>query len=164
MHKAACNKDYLLATMLLDLATSQILQDMANPILASQLQNTLLQVQEIGLGPRELKKLWRFVNTFFKAGVVDANLVRLTANIYRQVNDQNCVDCLRSMYAEYFNGAEAVGPQQEQKSSLTLRMDALNLTTEGNDQNSGLESRDESGAPVTCQPDSSVPDDCLELD
>ena len=164
MHKAACNKDYLLATMLLDLATSQILQDMANPILASQLQNTLLQVQEIGLGPRELKKLWRFVNTFFKAGVVDANLVRLTANIYRQVNDQNCVDCLKSMYAEYFDGAEAVGTQQEQKSSLTLRMDALNLTTEGNDQNSGLKSSDESGAPVTCQPDSSVPDGCLELD
>ena len=164
MHKAACNKDYLLATMLLDLATSQILQDMASPILATQLQNTLLQAQEIGLGPRELKKLWRFVNTFFKAGVVDANLVRLTANIYRQVHDQNCVDCLRSMYAEYFHDAEAVGSQQEQKSRLTLRMDALNLTTEESDQNSGLKSGDESGAPVTWQPDSSIPTDCLELD
>ena len=164
MHKATCNKDYLLAAMLLDLATSQILQDVASPILATQLQNMLSQAQEIGLGPRELKKLWRFVNTFFKAGVVNANLIRLTANIYGQVNDQNCVDCLRSMYGEYFNGAEAPGLQQEQASSLTLHMDALNLTTEGNNQNSGLESRDESGAPITRQPDSPVPNDCLKLD
>ena len=107
MHKAASNKDYLLAAMLLNLATSQILRDMASNILADLLQTILSQVRDIGMGPRELKKLWQLVQSFFNAGVVDAKLARLTALIYEQVNDRVRVACLRSMYAKYFNGSAA---------------------------------------------------------
>lgn len=107
MHKAASNKDYLLAAMLLNLATSQILRDMASNILADLLQTILSQVRDIGMGPRELKKLWQLVHSFFNAGVVDAKLAGLTALIYEQVNDRVRVACLRSMYAKYFNGSAA---------------------------------------------------------
>ena len=89
------------------------------------------------------------MHTFFNVGVVDANLVGLTANIYEKVNDQTRVACLRSVYAKYFN--DAVAEPQEQKSSLTLQVDALNpLQTTGQIcQNSGLESCNGTGAPAT---------------
>lgn len=107
MHKAASNKDYLLAAMLLSLATSEVLRDMASNILSGQLQTILSQVRDFGMGPRELKKLWQLVHSFFSAGVVDAKLVGLTATIYEQVNDRVRVACLRSEYAKYFNGSAA---------------------------------------------------------
>ena len=107
MHKAASNKDYLLVAMLLKLATSQVLRDMASNILCGQLQTILSQVRVFGTGPREMKKLWQLVHSFFSAGVVDAKLVGLTATIYEQVNDRVRVACLRSMYAKYFNGSAA---------------------------------------------------------
>lgn len=149
MHKAASNRDYVLAATLLDLATSQTLRNIASHILAAQLQNSLLQVREFGMEPRESIRLWRFVHTFFNVGVVDANLVGLTANIYEKVNDQTRVACLRSGYARYFN--DAVAEPQEQKSSLTLQVDALNppQTTGQICQNSGLESCNGTGAPAT---------------
>ena len=80
---------------------------MASNILADQLQTVLSQVRDIGMGPRELKKLWQLVHSFFNAGVVDAKLAGLTATIYEQVNDRVRAACLRSMYAKYFNGSEA---------------------------------------------------------
>ena len=107
MHKAARNKDYLLAGMLLNLTTSQVLRDIASTILSGQLQTILSQVRDFDMGPRELKKLWQLVHSFFNAGVVDAKLVGLTATVYEQVNDWIRVACLRSMYAKYFNGSAA---------------------------------------------------------
>ena len=107
MHKAASSKDYLLAGMLLNLTNSQVLRDMASTILSGQLQTILSQVRDFDMGPRELKKLWQLVHSFFSAGVVDAKLVGLTATVYEQVNDWVRVACLRSMYAKYFNGSAA---------------------------------------------------------